>query len=237
MWGSHGPSGSSQVLCVLAQHCCRSYSDPDSRGDGGLDHEHLLGHGHGHPCNLWRLPRSGCPSAVVRWSSQYRECIVSNIQPATSGASGWAAKWTEAPLVRRGGGGAEVEAWYEGSLAGEGFASAGPCVVYPATTPKHLWDWAELSVLCDRECVCKLAMWLTVTPVEEYVCWNTQTILYIVPTVCTVLKTFIFRQSHPELLNFVLLYRYVFSILSIFVFLFDKWDVSCFWFWFSFIVL
>lgn len=44
-----GPARPPHVLCVLAEHRSSLHPDPHSHRHGGLDHEYILGHGHGHP--------------------------------------------------------------------------------------------------------------------------------------------------------------------------------------------
>lgn len=54
--GSQRPDlGAGGVLRVLAQRGGRPHPARDRRHHGGLDHEHLLGDGHGHPGKSVRL--------------------------------------------------------------------------------------------------------------------------------------------------------------------------------------
>lgn len=50
VWSSQRADlGARRLLCVLAQHGGGPHPDPDGGRHGWMDHEHLLGNGHGHP--------------------------------------------------------------------------------------------------------------------------------------------------------------------------------------------
>lgn len=55
--------GAGCLLCVLAQRGSGCYPDSDSHHHGWVDHEHLLGNGHGHPgesvlvCSIFEMIR------------------------------------------------------------------------------------------------------------------------------------------------------------------------------------
>ncbi|EDL13153.1 mCG6213, partial [Mus musculus] len=62
VWGTHRPPGQARVLRLLAEYRCGPHSGAHGHRYGGLDHEHLLGHGHGHPC---QVQGSGYPTTAV----------------------------------------------------------------------------------------------------------------------------------------------------------------------------
>lgn len=50
VWSPDWSPWQTHLLCVLVEHCSSSDSDSYSNCDGWLDHEYILGDGHGHSC-------------------------------------------------------------------------------------------------------------------------------------------------------------------------------------------
>lgn len=83
--------GARRLLRVLAQRGGGLHPDTDGCYHGGMDHEHLLGNGHGHPRNFWWLQRPRNPSrclstaALVFLLSRFVDSLASLPSPKPNG--------------------------------------------------------------------------------------------------------------------------------------------------------